>query len=121
MILDIKKHAIDKARERISVLGHFSKEYVEGWLRKNVPSSKKIMLGSELYDRLEKIYNPREYRPLAYSNNDLGIYIVELSGKDRGILLSVQDLNFRKRMKVSLAERRENFSKLMGLRESLSV
>ena len=102
--LIVSGHAVKKARERIDMLKILSKRGTERWLEENVPSSKKIFIGSKLYKDLEGVYNKKKDKPFMYCRDSFGIYITEwVKGLDL-YLHSVQRLDFKTESVVKLTE-----------------
>lgn len=123
-MLIITPHAIDRARERVRMFGFLSREETETLLMKSVPVAKKINVGSGLYSELESVYNKgngykKEYYPIVYRMDSLGIYVTEFMENFNISLRSVQDLSFKRRLKIKLIDKEENFAKLIELREAL--
>jgi len=120
--LIVSGHAIDMARERVSLFDKSSpEEKIRGWYEENVLSAEKIPWGSKLYLRLEKGKKESD-RKFVYFKDDVGIYVVEVIDEQRGFLRTVRELgDFGETPKPKLKEYflGEQFSALMSLRENL--
>ena len=102
--LIVSEHAIKRGQERIPSLEGLSVQTIKRWYKENVPFAKRIFLGSGLYHELEKVYNKGEYKPFTYLIDCFGIYIAEYVKNFNLYLHSVQDLNFRREIRLKLRE-----------------
>ena len=102
--LVISKHAINKGKERISLLNDLSIKGIKRWYQENIPFAEEIPFRSELYLELEKTYHKRDKQKNIYLRDSFGIYIIESISQFKGFLHSVQEPNFREDLRVRLGD-----------------